>query len=486
MRNLFFSLLLLFVFQSVNLSQTIDGSWICLYATIDDEPNSTSYNTSDVGVIKENTFVAMVRRGTNTTNYLVGYTNADSVLGRMGYYAYGTSGVGGYRMPWISGFDYIEMREALDLAVSPDSLIYVANNDPERNILVFKMSADSVISTDYRMLSGADSLYAIDIDASKRVFVTQVIPGAPGKVLVFNSIADDQNWLNPPHTSTPLTTITVPDTGELRGIAVNPQGTVIYVTNYQAKKVYCYIGSPTAGYTLYTPFNSTFDDTIHATTGDTLRPGPWGVSYLKDKNILALSAAMNFSTGVSYEYGKVFFLNPNTGVYLDTLDCAEWNFLITGSYSNRGGGGWQGNVSGYTSPYGLDFDNTDHLYTVSYYGWTVDKWQYSGTLPTIPLTIVGIRRDESAVPAEFDLSQNYPNPFNPSTSIRFSLSNSEVISLDVYNLSGELVTSLINNAYFEKGAYTIDFNASLLASGTYVYRLSNDNVSVSKKMTLIK
>lgn len=484
MKNLFYFLVLFLAFQMTPSAQTFDGSWICLYATWDEQPNSTGYNTPSVGVIKENTFVALVRRGSNTTCYLVGYTNADSMNGRMGYYGYGTSGIGGYRQPWVSGFDYIEMREALDLAASADSLVYVANNDPERNILVFRMSADSVISTEYRMVTGADSIYGIDIDAAQRVYVTQIIPNAPGKVLVFNSIANEQNWATG-HNSQPMTSFTVPDAGEIRGITVNPEGTVIYVSNYTAKKVYCYIGSPTSGYQLFAPFTINFNDVKIATTGDTLRPGPWGLNFLPNKNILAMAAAMSFSTGSSYEYGKIFLINPNTGAFMDTIDCAEWNFMMTGSYQSRPGG-TMGNVSGYTSPYYLDFDAVGDLYTVSYYGWTVDKWHYTGTLPTIPLTIVGIKKDESSVPDEFDLMQNYPNPFNPTTTIKFALANSGNINLDVFSINGELVSELISNSYFEKGIYTLDFNASLLPSGTYIYRLSNGSNTISKKMTLIK
>lgn len=485
MKSFFFFLVLFLAFQTTPYSQTFDGSWLCLYATWDEQPNSTGYNTPSVGVIKENTFVALVRRGTNTTNYLVGYTNADSMNGRMGSYGYGTSGVGGYRQPWVSGFDYIEMREAMDLAASPDSLVFVANNDQERNILVFRMSADSVISTEYRMVTGADSVYAIDIDASKRVYVTQIINDAPGKVLVFNSIANDPNWATA-HNSAPMTSFTVPDAGELRGITVNPEGTVIYVSNYTAKKVYCYIGSPSSGYQLYAPFTINFNDTKIATTGDTLRPGPWGLNYLPNKNILALAADLSFLGGSAYEYGKIFFINPNTGAFMDTIDCAEWNYLMTGGYQTRSGGTTPGNASGYTSPYYVDFDANGNVYTVSYYGWTVDKWNYTGTLPTIPLTIVGIKKDESAIPSQFELMQNYPNPFNPATTIKFALTNSGNISLDIFNINGEMISELISNAYFENGVYTIEFNASLLPSGTYIYRLSNGSSSISKKMTILK
>ena len=122
-------------------SQTFDGEWNCLYRTLDDQPNATGYNTASIGVIKENTFVALVSDYPPSTNapladycYLVGYTNADSNNGRMGYYEYQSNII----MQWSSGFDAVNMNYAFDIASTPDSFVYVANNDPDRNILVFK------------------------------------------------------------------------------------------------------------------------------------------------------------------------------------------------------------------------------------------------------------------------------------------------------------------------------------------------------------
>lgn len=89
------------------------------------------------------------------------------------------------------------------------------------------------------------------------------------------------------------------------------------------------------------------------------------------------------------------------------------------------------------------------------------------------------------VPNAYELGQNFPNPFNPSTSIRFSITQPGMVKLNVYNLSGEKVLSLLDE-HREAGNYEVKMNASELASGTYFYRLeAGDFVSV-KKMTLIK
>ncbi len=88
-------------------------------------------------------------------------------------------------------------------------------------------------------------------------------------------------------------------------------------------------------------------------------------------------------------------------------------------------------------------------------------------------------------PDKFELSQNYPNPFNPATTINFSVPTESKVRLDVFSVTGELVTTLMNEVK-EAGSYNIRFNASTLASGTYIYRLTAGSFVVSKKMLLMK
>ena len=477
--HFFFLLLLLPVFSLT--AQTFDGEWSCDYATIDDRPNGTSYNTIDVGVIKENTFVALVSR--SGVNYLVGYADADSVNGRLGVYGYGGE-LAGYHQQWVSGFEADSVYLAVSLAAAPDSLIYVANNEPGRSILVFKLTADSVVSTDYRIETGADSLWAIAVDAAGHVFVTSIKDAStPSQVIVYPSIAEAESDWSSPFSSTPLTTITVPDPGELRGITVNDEGTMLFVSNYDAKKVYAYVGDATTGYTLNTNFNLEFSDPKVATDTSTLDPGPWGLKYLNTKNILFMAADVSYMLGVGYEYAKMFLINPNSGEFLDTIDVAEWNYAQTGSYQNRPGG-TLGNVSGYASTYNVDVDENYNVYSQSYYGWTVEKWSYSGSLPVIDLT--GVEKTNNIIPAKFNLAQNYPNPFNPSTTIEFSLNNESEVSLKIYSVNGELVAELLNSRTLSSGNYKVKFDASKLASGTYIYTLKNGNQQISKKMILLK
>ena len=92
---------------------------------------------------------------------------------------------------------------------------------------------------------------------------------------------------------------------------------------------------------------------------------------------------------------------------------------------------------------------------------------------------------EDGVAKSFELSQNYPNPFNPSTSISFSLPQSSFVTLRVYDVTGKEVASLVNE-FKNTGNYSVNFDASKLSSGIYMYRLSSANTSISKKMLLMK
>ncbi len=89
------------------------------------------------------------------------------------------------------------------------------------------------------------------------------------------------------------------------------------------------------------------------------------------------------------------------------------------------------------------------------------------------------------VPSTFSLEQNYPNPFNPTTTIEFSIANKEQVTLNIYNVLGELVETLINEN-LESGSYKINFSGSNLTSGMYIYHIQAGSFSASKKMMLVK
>jgi len=85
----------------------------------------------------------------------------------------------------------------------------------------------------------------------------------------------------------------------------------------------------------------------------------------------------------------------------------------------------------------------------------------------------------------FELLQNYPNPFNPSTKISWYSSVGSHQTLKIYNVLGTEVATLVDE-YKPAGSYEVDFDASKLSSGVYLYRLQSGSETMTKKMTLIK
>lgn len=100
-------------------------------------------------------------------------------------------------------------------------------------------------------------------------------------------------------------------------------------------------------------------------------------------------------------------------------------------------------------------------------------------------TVVPTSSDLVAVPEEFELQQNYPNPFNLSTEIRFVLPESAHVRLEIYNLTGQRLATLVNEQ-FEAGYHDISFDADNFASGVYLYRIHAGEFVQTRKMMLVK
>jgi hypothetical protein len=92
---------------------------------------------------------------------------------------------------------------------------------------------------------------------------------------------------------------------------------------------------------------------------------------------------------------------------------------------------------------------------------------------------------ENILPSRHELFQNYPNPFNPVTQIKFALAQTTDVKLNVYNISGQLVSQLASGV-MNVGVHAIDFDGSKLNSGVYYYTLEVDGKAMTKKMVLTK
>ncbi len=94
-------------------------------------------------------------------------------------------------------------------------------------------------------------------------------------------------------------------------------------------------------------------------------------------------------------------------------------------------------------------------------------------------------RDEGRLPSAFNLDQNYPNPFNPSTTIKFAIPKEGYTSLIIYDMLGRIVSVLINQN-LSAGNYSVNFDATHLTSGIYIYRLVSGTKNITHKMMLVK
>ncbi len=101
-----------------------------------------------------------------------------------------------------------------------------------------------------------------------------------------------------------------------------------------------------------------------------------------------------------------------------------------------------------------------------------------------------VREIGGNIPSSIHLAQNYPNPFNPTTEIQFSLPSQAHVSLEIYDMTGRLVTTLINGN-MSSGNYTVTWDATnqfgqMVSSGIYLYRLQAGDIVETKRMTFIK
>ncbi len=104
-------------------------------------------------------------------------------------------------------------------------------------------------------------------------------------------------------------------------------------------------------------------------------------------------------------------------------------------------------------------------------GWDIDGWS--------------LTYDNGTLPVAFEELSNYPNPFNNQTDINIGLPEAGKVSLDIYNVLGQKVETLINS-YMPQGQHTITWDASSYSSGIYFYKLTTNDKTMTKRMMLLK
>ncbi len=128
----------------------------------------------------------------------------------------------------------------------------------------------------------------------------------------------------------------------------------------------------------------------------------------------------------------------------------------------------------------------DHIANLYYQEFAARYYEAGGTAD---LTITSATGDpeENAVPEVLTLNQNYPNPFNPTTRISFELPEAGRVTLQVYDVTGRLVSSILDGIDKSAGHHEVSFDAEGLSSGLYLYRISVDgHPAAAKTMMLVK
>jgi hypothetical protein len=130
----------------------------------------------------------------------------------------------------------------------------------------------------------------------------------------------------------------------------------------------------------------------------------------------------------------------------------------------------------------------------SWHKWTGDSWWDDFEMVEVLSVVTSVDEDdpvvEGGIPVDYALHQNYPNPFNPSTTITYAVPTAGMIGLDIYNVLGQKVRTLLHEVRPAGTWQTVwngmDDTGKLVPSGIYFYRLSSSDVSITKKMMLLK
>lgn len=220
-------------------------------------------------------------------------------------------------------------------------------------------------------------------------------------------------------------------------------------------------------------FNDPSTNVLPASSNDPVITGPLGTV-----------------TNIKISAGTTFTLNPSVNASVKGIiwktGATQGNSSVLCGYVTYGNG--RVVFVGDSSP--AD-DGTGQSGNSLYPGWTGEasgdhrRLHLNGSLWLAKITgVTSIAEGESQI-TQFELNQNYPNPFNPSTVIQYSLPVVSEVTLKVFDILGNEVAAIVNGLE-NAGKHKVEFNASNLPSGLYVYRLTAGSYSLNKKMVLLK
>lgn len=175
-----------------------------------------------------------------------------------------------------------------------------------------------------------------------------------------------------------------------------------------------------------------------------------------------LNAPVN-SVIIDYTRDSVLYIGCDAGVYFTTNLGSSWNLLGSGLPN---------------SPVvDLNYHQPAQILCAATHGRSL----YEISVAVLPIGI----NNNSETAVKYKLGQNYPNPFNPVTQINYSVPEAAYVNISVYDLAGRFVRTLVNKN-MRAGEYSAVFDGNGLASGIYFYTMKTGEVSVTKKMVMIK
>jgi len=212
-----------------------------------------------------------------------------------------------------------------------------------------------------------------------------------------------------------------------------------------------------------------------------------------------LNMALDEAHGISADSEGNFYIAGHfegAATFGDTTLISSGSYdIVCAKYDSEGNCSWAVKVGGSDDDWGDDITLSAqgdiflagwYYSTITFGDTTVTSTGQSDVciikLSETPSSLIYVRSNS---PKQFSLNQNYPNPFNPNTTIEFDLSKTTEVSLKVYNILGEEVSTLVSDR-LSAGSYSYEWDASKYASGVYLYRLEAGGFIETKKMILMK
>lgn len=315
--------------------------------------------------------------------------------------------------------------------------------DHEGNIIYVQSGSNKMFKINYQTGEGmaradltepGSSPTGPGIDANGNVYVGPVVGGDGTQIATYDT---DLNYLGSAVDGPPAIS---------RCLEVSQDGNTIYWTPFTATQMYIYTRTDE-----FSPFALT-DSALAGMSIETARLNP-ATGYLW---------VSNDSRGAGYTFPTWFAYDPATKALVDSF---HYSAKVPDAAD--------------LLPRGLDFSPdgmTAYVGTFSTVNYGIMKFELSG---------VSVEQIGVGVPEVYTLGQNYPNPFNPTTNINFSIPETGLVTLKVYNILGQQVAELVND-FKAAGTYEVNFDASDLTSGMYVYIINAGNFTATKKMMLLK